>query len=160
MNRFLFPKPRRGAAQYWPPLENQVPKFKLTVLSRQKEFLSGTGTIGKLRFSSFTFYARFSWHNHFEGCKFEKGVVRLLKIHKFPIHGSEIWGFSEFQIFRLPPKFMKMQISSRDDCNVFTSTLVACAPQFSAPYDQNCNIQRHSRHEVEVRNRYYRAPRT
>ena len=40
---------------------------------------------------------------------------------------------------------MKMQISSRDDCNVFTSTLVACAPQFSAPYDQNCNIQQQNR---------------
>ena len=76
MNRHLLPKARLGAAQYWPPLENRVSNFKLTVLSRQKEFLSGTGTIGKLRFSSFTFYARLVCPTRFGTCKFGKCVAR------------------------------------------------------------------------------------
>ena len=91
MNRHLLPKARLGAAQYWPPLENRVSNFKLTVLSRQEEFLSGTGTIGKLRFSSFAFYVRFACQNHFGTCKFEKGVTRITKMLKLWIRtGSTI----------------------------------------------------------------------
>ena len=51
---YLLPKARLGAAQYWPPLENRVSNFKLTVLSRQEEFLSGTSTVGKLCVSTFS----------------------------------------------------------------------------------------------------------
>ena len=95
MDRHLLPKARLGAAQYWPPLENRVSNFKLTVLSRQEEFLSGTGTVGKLRFSSFTFYVRFTCHNHFGGCKLEKGVARMSR--KYSNYGSGIHNLKDFE---------------------------------------------------------------
>ena len=88
-HRYLLPKARLGAAQYWPPLENRVSNFKLTVLSRQEEFLSGTGTIGKLRFSSFAFYVRFACQNHFGTCKFGKGVTRITKMLKLWIRDRD-----------------------------------------------------------------------
>ena len=97
MNRFLLPKDRLGAAQYWPPLENRVSNFKLTVLSRQNEFLSGTGTVGKLRFSSFAFYVRFACQNHFGTCKFGKGVTRITKKLKLWIRDPQFEGFGDFE---------------------------------------------------------------
>ena len=99
MNRCLLPKARLGAAHYWPPLENRVSNFKLTVLSRQEEFLSGTGTVGKLRCSSFTFYVWFTCQTHFDGCKFEKGVARMSR--KCSNYGSGIHNLRYFGIFRI-----------------------------------------------------------
>ena len=97
MNRFLLLKGRLGAAQYWSPLENRVSNFKLTVLSRQNEFLSGTGTVEKLRFSSFAFYVRYCCQNHFGTCKFGKGVARNTKMLKLWIRIHNLKDFGDFE---------------------------------------------------------------
>ena len=127
-----YPKPRFGATRYWPPLENRVSNFKLTVLSRQKEFLSGTGTIGKLCFSSFALYTRFVWQNHFGGCKFEKGVARMSR--KCSNYGSGIHNLRYFGIFRTiifqdPTKYLKLwQLHPGDGWSSNIHPYSGCSP--------------------------------
>ena len=102
IHRPLLPKARLGAARDLAPLKKQILNFKLTVLSRQNEFLSGTGTVGKLRFSSFTFYARLACPTRFGTCKFEKGVARLSRNVPNSGSGSVI---SKYRIRDLDPGF-------------------------------------------------------
>ena len=106
------PKARLGGAQYWSPLENGVSNFKLIVLSRQKEFLSVTGSVGKLRFSSFSFCVQFVCQSHFGTCKLEKGVAT--KSRNCSNCGSGIHNLKDFEI--LSPESMKL-------CEFMTFTL-------------------------------------